>query len=66
MHLKLVGLARGLQNRVIRVRVLSDAPYKCSYGLMERMSVYGTEDGGSIPLTSTNIPLSFKGRIGDC
>ncbi len=26
MHLLLVGLARGLQNRVIRVRVLSDAP----------------------------------------
>lgn len=41
-------------------------PVICSYGLMERMSVYGTEDGGSIPLTSTNIPLSFKGRIGDC
>ena len=26
MHLLLVGLAHGLQNRVIQVRVLSDAP----------------------------------------
>ena len=52
MHLLLVGLARGLQNRVIRVRVLSDAPI-CSYSLTERISVYGTEDGGSIPLAST-------------
>ena len=54
MHLLLVGLARGLQNRVIRVRVLSDAPVICSYSLTERISVYGTEDGGSIPLASTS------------
>ena len=76
MHLLLVGLARGPQNRVIRVQVLSDAPtpfegcalsmkdgslrtcrerqnYKCSYSLMDKMSVYGTEVGGSTPLAST-------------
>ena len=52
MHLLLVGLARGLQNRVIRVQVLSDAPI-CSYSLMDKMSVYGTEVGGSTPLAST-------------
>ncbi len=64
MHLLLVGLARGLQNRVIRVQVLSDAPI-CSYSLTERISVYGTEDGGSIPLASTSREYAriTSGRI---
>lgn len=53
MHLLLVGLARGLQNRVIRVRVLSDAPVICSYRLMEKLSGYGPDVEGSSPPGST-------------
>ena len=35
MHLLLVGLARGLQSRVIRVQVLSDAPINAPVSQLE-------------------------------
>lgn len=55
MHLLLVGLARGLQNRVIRVRVLSDAPVICPYSLTEQnTSLRNCEIKGLNPFTGTS------------